>query len=295
MNRLFAPGYYPLTLRLLAFIVASLFLLAIDQQGNLRFVRTPFTTAVYPIQALVSSPFGAARGFMDDWSSMEKLRTENEQLKEESLLLHTRLLKFDALEQENSRLRGLLESSFKIRDHVLIAELLSINLVPYEHVVVVNQGSNAGAHPGQAVCDANGMVGQVLRVTPFSAEVMLITDPSHAIPVQINRNGVRTIAVGTGQTDRLALPYLSGNADVQVGDLLVTSGLGGVFPRGYPVATVTAVAAQKSTFAKVSAAPVAKLDRNRELLLISSDVDPNLPQLQLPSRLNPLRSSNAAP
>jgi rod shape-determining protein MreC len=144
-------------------------------------------------------------------------------------------------------------------------------LVPYEHIVVVNKGARFGVHVGQPVFDANGVVGQVLRVTPYNAEVMLITDPNHAIPVQVNRNGLRTLALGTGQTDRLALPYLSSNADIQVGDLLVTSGLGGVFPHGYPVATVTDVAPQKTAFAKISAAPVAQLDRNRELLLVWSD------------------------
>lgn len=220
---------------------------------------------------MVSSPIRFGQHVIESVSTYAGLVAENQKLREEQLLLKTKLLKFAALEQENIRLRGLLDTSFKVGEHVSIAELLSVNLVPYEHIVLVNKGTRFGVHAGQPVFDANGVVGQVLRVSPYSAEVMLITDPNHAIPVQVNRNGLRTIALGTGQTDRLALPYLSSNADIQVGDLLVTSGLGGVFPHGYPVATVTAVAPQKTAFAKISAAPVAQLDRNRELLLVWSD------------------------
>lgn len=229
---------------------------------------------VYPVQLMVSTPVRFIRELFDSVLSYADLLTENRKLKDEELVLKTRLLKFAALEQENIRLRGLLDSSFKVGEQVLIAELLSVNLVPYEHVVEVNKGSRFGVHPGQAVFDANGVVGQVLRTNPYSSEVMLITDPSHAIPVQVNRNGLRTIALGTGLIDRLALPYLSSNADIQVGDLLITSGLGGVFPHGYPVATVTAIASQESPFAKISATPVAQLDRSRELLLVFSDSNP---------------------
>jgi rod shape-determining protein MreC len=247
-----------------------LVLLAIENHGTWVAIRTPFAVTVYPLQQLVSSPTRFVRDLADKLANFKQLTVENERLKQEALLLRTKQLKFAALEQENIRLRGLLETSFKVGEQVLIAELLSINLVPYEHVVVVNKGSRFGVYAGQAVFDGNGAVGQVLRVTPYSAEVMLITDPSHAIPVQVNRNGLRTIAVGTGQIDRLALPYLSTNADVKDGDLLVTSGLGGVFPSGYPVATLSVDPAD----GKLTAHPVAQLDRNRELLLVWSDSQP---------------------
>ncbi len=273
IKRLFSTGY-SLNIRLAACVVAGLVLLAVEQHGSWGAIRIPFATMIYPLQQIVSSPTRFVRQAIENVSSYSNLVAENRQIKEEELLLKTKLLKFAALEQENIRLRGLLDTSFKVGEQVLIAELLSINLVPYEHVVVVNKGGRFGVHPGQAVFDGNGVVGQVLRVTPYSAEVMLITDPSHAIPVQINRNGLRTIALGTGQIDRLALPYLPSNADVRVGDLLVTSGMGGVFPQGYPVATVTAISPQKSPFAKISAVPVAQLDRNRELLLVWSDSQP---------------------
>ncbi|WP_331852291.1 rod shape-determining protein MreC [Methylocaldum marinum] len=267
---MFSRGY-SLNVRLLLCLAAAFVLLATEQHGLVQAARTPFASATYPLQQIVSTPVRLGQQVIESVSSYTNLVTENQKLREEQLLLKTKLLKFAALEQENIRLRGLLDTSFKVGEQVSIAELLSVNLVPYEHVVVVNKGSRLGVHAGQPVFDANGVVGQVLRVGPYSAEVMLITDPNHAIPVQVNRNGLRTLALGTGRTDRLALPYLSSNADIQVGDLLVTSGLGGVFPYGYPVATVTDVAPQKTAFAKVSAAPVAQLDRNRELLLVWSD------------------------
>ncbi len=252
---------------------ASLALLVGEQKALLNPVRVALTSAVYPLQQLVSSPTQFAGKVREVFSSRVLLLEENRRLREEALLLHARLLKFASLEQENLRLRGLLDTSFKLNEHVMIAELLEVNVVPYEHVVVVNKGSRFGVYPGQPVMDAGGVVGQVLRVTPYSAEVILITDPNHAIPVQVNRNGLRTIAQGTGQIDRLALPYLSGNADIQPGDLLVTSGMGGIFPQGYPVATVAA-APSGGPAGKMGATPVAKLDRNRELLMVWSKQDP---------------------
>lgn len=255
-------------------MAASLALLAAEHKALLNPVRTALTSAIYPLQQLVSSPTQFAAKAREAFLSRALLLEENTRLHEESLLLKAKLLKFAALEQENLRLRGLLDTSFKLAEQVMIAELLSVNVVPYEHVVVVNKGSRFGVYPGQPVMDANGVVGQVLRVTPYSAEVVLITDPNHAIPVQVNRNGVRTIAQGTGQIDRLSLPYLNGGADIRPGDLLVTSGMGGIFPQGYPVATVTAESGPGGPLAKLAATPVALLDRNRELLLVWSKSDP---------------------
>jgi rod shape-determining protein MreC len=255
-------------------VAASLILLGLEHHGNWASVRIPFTVMLYPLQRIVSSPVRFTEDLIANISKYSELTEENRRLRDEILVLQTKQLKFEALEQENIRLRGLLDTSFKVGEQVLIAELLSIKLVPYEHVVVVNKGGRFGVHPGQAVFDGHGVVGQVLRVTPYSSEVVLITDPSHAIPVRINRNGLRTIAQGTGQIDRLALPYLPSNADVKVGDLLVTSGLDGVFPAGYPVARVTAIAPEKSPFGKISAVPMALLDRNRELLLVWSGSEP---------------------
>ncbi len=255
-------------------VFASLILLAAEQRGVLNPLRTLLTVIVYPLQQAVSIPVRLAQDTYASLSSYSHLVQENRQLKEEQLILKTRLLKFAALEQENLRLRGLLETSFKVGEQALIAELLSVKLVPYEHIVIVNKGSRFSVYAGQPVLDANGVVGQVLRTTPFNAEVMLITDPNHAIPVQVNRNGLRTIAVGTGHIDQLLLPYLTQNADIREGDLLVSSGLGGVFPHGYPVATVNSTKSPSGPFAKISATPVARLDRVHEVLMVWSKAEP---------------------
>jgi len=275
-------------------VAASLALLAAEQKTLLNPMRAMLTSAIHPLQQLVSSPTQFAGKVREVFLSHALLLNENARLREEALLLKAKLLKFAALEQENLRLRGLLDTSFKLAEQVMIAELLAVNVVPYEHVVVVNKGSRFGVYPGQPVMDANGVVGQVLRVTPYSAEVILITDPNHAIPVQVNRNGLRTIALGTGQIDKLSLPYLNGGADIRPGDLLVTSGMGGVFPQGYPVATVTAAAQSGGPLAKVGATPVALLDRNRELLLVWSKPDP-IPRVPEPAPVPaPASKANSA-
>ena len=253
-------------------------LLVADHHGALVTVRSILSSLVHPLQQLVSAPAQLIHSIAESLTSRNELIAENRRLRAEQLVLKTRLLKFATLEQENIRLRGLLETSFKVGEQMLIAEVLSVNVVPYEQRVLVNKGTRFGAYVGQPVFDATGVVGQVMRVTPQSAEVMLITDINHGIPVQVNRNGLRTVAIGTGQIDRLVLPYLSGSADIQPGDLLVTSGMGGLFPQGYPVATVTDTSNQGNPFAKVSATPIAKLDQLLEVLLVWSKPEP-IPRL----------------
>ncbi len=208
-------------------------------------------------------------------NSYQSLKQENKNLREEQLTHQARLLKFSALEKENIRLRALLENSFKLGEQVLVAELLSVNMAPYEHIVVVNKGTRFGVHPQQPVLDANGVVGQVFRALPMTSEIMLITDPNHAIPVQVNRNGLLTIAVGSGQINKLILPFLPSNADIHPGDLLITSGLGGNFPHGYPVGVVDEFTPQPNkAFTTITATPKALLDRNRELMIVWSKSTP---------------------
>lgn len=263
-----------LHLRALALVLGACVLIVADRQGFAVPFRSALTSLVYPLQQLVSTPTRLIQAARESVSNYAGLVAENRRLREEQLVLSTRLMKFATLEQENIRLRGLLETSFKVGEQMQIAEVLSVNLFPYEQVLVLNKGARFGAHVGQPVFGATGVVGQIVRVTPVSAEVLLISDGNHGIPVQVNRNGLRTVAIGTGQLDQLALPYLNGSADIQPGDLLVTSGMGGVFPPGYPVATVTDTSAQGSPFAKVVATPVARLDRLREVLLVWSKSDP---------------------
>jgi len=266
---LFATGP-SINTRLLVAVIASVALLAMDHGSpRLDAVRATLSVFTDSLKYLVDMPFGLINQASEATSTYSTLKKENEILREEQFINKTRLLKFDALEKENIRLRALLENSFKLGEQVLIAELISINMAPYEHIVVVNKGTRFGVHPQQPVLDANGVVGQVFRALPFTAEIMLITDPSHAIPVQVNRNGLLTIAVGSGQLNRLNLPYLPANADIQPGDLLITSGLGGTFPAGYPVAVVDNFnPADSKSFINVTATPKALLDRNRELLIV---------------------------
>ncbi len=255
---------------MLVAIIAAISLLIIEHRSHkLDSLRASLSLLVDPLKYLVDLPSELLAKVTDSTTSYATLKKENTQLRQEQLIHKTRLLKFDALEKENIRLRALLENSFKLGEQVLIAELLSINMTPAEHIVLVNKGTRFGVHPQQPVLDGNGIVGQVFRALPLSSEIMLITDPSHAIPVQVNRNGLLTIAVGSGQINRLNLPYLPNNADIRPGDLLVTSGLGGTFPQGYPVGVVDEFTQlPNKSLPTVTATPKALLDRNRELLIV---------------------------
>lgn len=269
---LFATGP-SINTRLLVAILASISLLITEHRSHqLDPLRSSLSFLTDPIKYLVDLPHDLLTEASDSFEAYSSLQKENKQLREEQLVHKTRLLKFDALEKENIRLRALLENSFKLGEQVLIAELLAINTSPSDHTVIVNKGTRFGVHPQQPVLDANGVVGQVFRSLPFSSEIMLITDPNHAIPVQVNRNGLLTIAVGSGQTNRLNLPYLPNNADIRPGDLLITSGLGGTFPQGYPVGVIDDFSQQPNKpFSSITATPKAALDKNRELLIVWSN------------------------
>ncbi|MDB6062562.1 MAG: rod shape-determining protein MreC [Verrucomicrobiaceae bacterium] len=241
-------------------------------ESNLSVLATPFYW-------LADTPYRIkdwSSHSLRDWSSLHK---ENEELRQQTLILQAKVEKMAALSAENTRLRQLLNSSAHLDDSVLIAELIGVSSDPLRHIVVINKGRDAGVYVGQAVIDARGLVGQVVEVSAYYSRVMLITDSTHGVPVQVNRNGVRAIADGTGLIDELQLSHVAATMDVRVGDLLVTSGLGGHFPPGYPVAVVTAVDASSSSFMKVKARPTALLDQSRHLLLIFSEKGalPDLP------------------
>jgi len=254
---------------LIAVVLSMGLIVADHRQRHLNTLRSTLSVLVYPLHYLASLPGTLGLALEGRLANEETLRQTNETLRQDSLVLKARLQKLESLEAENMRLRDLLGSSFKIGDRVLIAELLSVDLDPYRQQVMINKGSTSGVFVGQPVLDANAVMGQVVRVNPFSATVLLITDASHALPVQINRNGLRTVAAGSGLVNRLELPHLQNNADVRIGDLLVTSGLGGHFPPGYPVARVVQVRQEPGQpFATVIAEPTARLDRSLEVLLV---------------------------
>jgi len=253
-------------------------------------IRSGIAVMVYPLQYLVNFPANIGNWASDSFNSRKTLQEDNSTLRTQNQILTTQLQKLNFIESENIHLRNLLESSRRMGERILIAELLSVDMDPYRQQVTLNRGSNFDIYPGQPFVDAKGVMGKLVHISPFSSTALLITDPSHALPVQVNRNGLRAIAKGTGSQTRLEIPHLPNNADIKVGDLLVTSGLGCVFPAGYPAATVVEVNINPSLpFAEVLAEPIAELDRSREVLLVwpGGKAKPN------PS--NPCQIDEAAP
>lgn len=254
---------------MLAVLLALALMVADQRYQGLQALRSILAGATYPLLMLANLPSNAGNWVSDIIQTREQLQSDNERLQRENLLLQARQQKMLALENENARLRNLLESSINIGDRVLVAELISVDLDPYRQQVKINKGRSSGVFAGQAVLDAKAVMGQVIGVGRFSATVLMITDASHSLPVQVVRNGLRAIADGTGTINELELDNLPNNADIQVGDELVTSGLGGRFPAGYPVGRVSEVLRQPGQpFARVLATPSAHLDRTREVLLV---------------------------
>jgi rod shape-determining protein MreC len=259
--------------------LVSLALMLLDHQANhLARVRQALSIVVYPIQMLVDVPTDTWQSLRGWVAERDALLAENEQLKRERLSTNFRLQRLDTLEAENRRLRELLESTEALGHRVLVAEVLAVDL-PYRQRFNLNRGLQDGVFVGQALLDADGVVGQVVEVAPFTSEAVLITDADHSLPVSLNRNGLRTIAFGTGDSNRLRLPYLTNSADIVAGDLLISSGLGGVFPSGYPVGRVIEVSIRPGqSFAEVIAEPVSKLDRDQEVLLVWTEDSEPLPE-----------------
>ena len=211
---------------------------------------------------------------MYDWtektlSTQTTLLDENKSLLDQQLQSRVSLQKLDILEKENSRLRELLSATPKVKEKVLIAEILTVDTNPYRQLIILNKSATDGVYPGQPIIDAEGVMGQIKYVNSLSSTAILITDASHAIPVQIDRTGLRSIAFGTGQSDFLELRHITHSADLRIGDKLITSGLGGTFPPNYPVAIITNIDRPAGeAFASVKAKPLALLDRSREVLLV---------------------------
>lgn len=266
-----------LGLRFLLLAGISILLLVVDHRENhLDTVRKALGAAVYPLRVIVDAPVSSLRWIRESTTDRNQLLLENSRLNAERLLTHARLQRFAALESENARLRGMLDATSRVRDQVQVAEILSVSSNPFRHTLVIDKGTQDNVFDGQAIIDANGVIGQIIEAGLLSAQGVLISDPDHALPVEVNRNGLRTIAVGTGEFDRLDLPFLPNNADIRDGDLLVTSGLGGSFPPGYPVAIVDNVTRiPQGPFADISASPAAALNQVREIMLIwPGDVRP---------------------
>jgi rod shape-determining protein MreC len=250
-------------------ILSSVMMALEHRQNHLEGIRAGLSILIYPLQYTLNLPVVATQWVDDSLSSRETLQEENARLKLQHTLFQARLQTLQSLKAENQRLRELLQSSKKVSERVLIGELLAVDLEPFTRKIAINKGSNDDAYLGQPLVDAEGAMGQIVHLGPFSSTAMLITDANHAIPIQVNRNGLRAIALGTGAPDKLDIPYLPISADIVEGDLLTTSGLGGRFPAGYPVAMVTGVKKDPTLpYAVVTAMPTAQLEQAREVLLL---------------------------
>jgi rod shape-determining protein MreC len=260
-----SPGF-----RFTLYAALSIVVMFLDQrQGWLERARYVLQAASYPLQLAVSSPSAAWNWLQESFATRDALRSENNRLRVQARAAELRAMRYEALERENAQLRGLKDALPSVSERWLVAEVVNVQLNSLRQRVLLNRGGSNGVFRGQAVLDERGLLGQTVHVGPWSAEVILITDPEHAVPVQVERTGLRTIAVGAGDTASLALPYLPANADVKPGDLLITSGLGGVFPAGYPVARITEVHRDAiQPLAQVRATPLGRVDLDREVMLV---------------------------
>ena len=259
------------TLRLAVCALLSLALMVSDHhRQHATWVRSALSVVVYPLQFGVSTLFVDIPRSAVSWLSTRRtLIQESEALRKQLLVLGSRTERLQELEGENRRLRELLESSARIEDRVLVASVLGVDIDPSSSGLVLDKGTQHGIRRGHSVIDANGILGQVDHAGPISSTVVLITDASHALPVLLSRSGLRSVAVGGGPTGDLDLAYVPKDADIEVGDLLVSSGLGGRFPPGYPAATVVKVETSRGgSYAEVRLRPLADLKRAREVLVV---------------------------
>ena len=254
-------------------VVLSVALMVVDARFSvLQPVRQQMSRVLIKAYWVTNLPEQFWQGISNQFGSRAELMAENEKLKTEALLLQGRLQKLAALTEQNVRLRELLNSSALVNEKVEVAELIGIDPNPFTHRILINKGERDGVVLGQPVLDARGLMGQVVELMPYTSRVLLLTDTTHSIPVQVNRNGLRAIASGTGNPERLELRHVADTADIKEGDLLVSSGLGQRFPAGYPVATVKEVIHDSGQpFAIVRAVPTAALNRSRYMLLVFSD------------------------
>src|SRR5450631_2710651 len=259
-----------LLLRCVLYSLLALGLIIVDKRyDHLGKIRRLLSIVAYPVQIVVASPFEGWDWFRESVTTRDVLRADKTKLEADLRLAQFRLQRYEALEAESQRLRALRDSTAGVADRFVIGDVMDVDLDAFRQRILVDKGARDGVYVGQAVLDAGGVFGQVARVGQLTAEVILVSDAAHAIPVQVNRNGLRTIAVGMGDMGRLKLPYLPTSADVIVGDLLVTSGLGGGFPAGYPVGTVAEVKRDPAqSLADVEVRPAAALDRSREVMFV---------------------------
>lgn len=259
------------TIRLIAYLALAMIVMVIDHQARwLEQIRAKASLLIEPAYRVAAMPSDVARSVTTAVSTQQQLVDENRELRQSLLLAQVQLNRLNALSAQNQRLQGLLEAQKRLGMSVQLARLVDVDLDPSRRRIVIDAGTNQGASIGQPVIDAFGLMGQIVEVLPNTSVAMLITDPSHATPVTIERTGLRTIAFGNKQSgDMLELSNIPTSADVQVGDKLITSGLGGRFPGGFPVGEIREVSNDRTgMFASALAQPAAHIHRSSEVLLL---------------------------
>ncbi len=272
------PGDVAGTLRLLAFLALSVVLIVLDHRGGwLERARATASVAVQPLWQLAGLPSRLGQTVREDAVTRSLLADDNRRLRNELLVMGARQARLQVEADENARLRGLLGAATRHELDVQLAPILDVDMDPSRQRLLLNAGSNDGVREGQSVIDAGGLVGQIIAVTPGTATVLLLTDLDHAVPVSISRTGVRLVAYGIGRSDRLEVRNIPVSSDVQAGDVVVTSGLGGRFPPGFPVGTLVDLRPDDShAFLIGELQPAAQLDRGRDVLLLREDPVPRV-------------------
>jgi rod shape-determining protein MreC len=269
MNSFFNTGHNVSYRLILALIMSGILIFADHRLDSFGKARTYLNSLVSPLQYLANLPSDMLNWSAQQLASQQQLLSENTLLKNENLLMRESVQQFEALKLENDRLRTLLGSPLQEGRRKMVAELMAVDNNPYSHQVIIDKGTSDGVFEGQPVLDANGIVGQVLHVAATTSRILLITDITHAVPVRVARNNVRLVASGSGEFESLSIHHMPHNTDLRVGDLLISSGLGEVFPAGYPLAVVASIVKDEGRpFATVKAAPIALLDRLKYLLLL---------------------------
>ena len=264
-----------LLVRLVFFIQLSLALMVVDTHFKYLYeARQTIAVALYPIQNLAHLPT-AISNLANDFFITQDLADENARFKQQHLIDSGKLQQLSALTIENEHLRNLLEATQKNKSKTILAEIRSVPRDPFNLTVILDKGLQNGAQNGQVIVDHLGVIGQITHAYPWSSEATLITDKDHSIPVQILRNGLRSVASGTGKYKTLELNYMANNVDIQEGDQIVTSGIGGVYPSGLPVALVSKIKRDiSSAFAYIICTTIAGVDRNKQVLILSPQPPP---------------------
>ncbi len=267
------------TLRLIVYLSLAVALMVLDHRNDwLWRLRYTGSVVVEPIYRFAGLPSVGIRTATVAFADRQRLTEQNQRLREDLLLANAKLNRMGAVAEQNHRLKELLDTQHSLKLHVQLARVIGVDLGAYRYQLTLNVGARDGVKPGQPVIDAHGVMGQVKSVLPTTATVMLITDPAHAIPVVIERTGLRTVAYGSREGDQLSLPSIPLAADVRAGDQLLTSGLGGRFPPGFPVGQVTDMApAATGMFLAAHARPAAEIDRSEDVLLLHDQAEPEGP------------------